>query len=79
MEGSSVYPNPVKKNRIQVNIGDDAQEAMVTLTNGEGKVLWERSVMTSETEVDVDNLKPGIYYVQIRKGNEKTTKRVVVE
>jgi hypothetical protein len=52
----------------------------VTITSPEGKVIWERTIKNSSAELTLDKtLKPGLYYVEIRKGDEKTVKRIVVK
>ncbi|WP_221409763.1 glycoside hydrolase family 30 beta sandwich domain-containing protein [Pseudochryseolinea flava] len=75
-----VYPNPVRDGKINVMINGQENMALVTITNSEGKMVTQRTVKDTETELELDkNLKPGIYYVQIKKGASKTIRRIVVE
>lgn len=74
-----VYPNPVTGHRLKIELADESQEATVTLTNADGRIiLQQRMKDSSELELDKD-LKPGLYYMIIRKNNEQTVERILVK
>jgi len=80
IQETGVYPNPVTLRKMQVNIKPNAEVAQVILSNVDGKIIWEKEVKDTTSELELDkNLKPGIYYVHIRQGSEKTVRRIVVE
>lgn len=76
-----VYPNPVRGSRkVNLSLNKTGEEAIVTITNQEGKMVMQRAVKDTETELELDkNLKPGIYYLQVKKDGGKTIKRIIVE
>jgi hypothetical protein len=77
---TAIYPNPVTMNKMNVTIKPNAEPAFITITNADGKIVLEHKVKDASSELELDkNLKPGIYYVQIRQGSAKTVKRIVVE
>lgn len=78
--GSNIYPNPVKGDRIFLNLDSEEQpNAKVRITGPDGKIVWEGSIKnTNQVEVS-KNLLPGLYYVHILNGSDKKIKRLVVE
>jgi glucosylceramidase len=76
-----VYPNPVKGNNISMRLNDvDQVNALVTITDSKGVVVWQKTLKDPSADLNVDKvLKSGLYYVQIKKGNDKTVKRLIVE
>jgi glucosylceramidase len=78
---TSVYPNPVKGDNIRLQIvkQTNSDNIKVNIIDSEGKIVWEQFVKTTD-EIKVDKvLKPGLYYVRIVSGSEKSLKRIVVE
>ncbi len=74
-----VYPNPVVGHKINVDISDNTERATITLTNADGRIVSERETTDVSSELDLDkNIKPGLYYMIIRRGEEQTVKRVVI-
>jgi endoglucanase len=78
---SDVYPNPSngQEIKLKLNGGDHQKKAMITIINAQGTVVSEKLIDGSEEELNVpDNLKSGLYFIQIKKGNEKVIKRFIV-
>ena len=74
-----IYPNPVVGHKINVDISDNAERATITLTNADGRIVSERETTDVSSELELDkNIKPGLYYMIIRRGEEQTVKRVVI-
>lgn len=64
--GIRVYPNPATE---WVEI--DAESKMrIELINVNGQVIRTRTVFSSKTRIQVDDLKPGIYILNIHKENQ---------
>jgi hypothetical protein len=78
---SDVYPNPLKGNKFNLALSDEEQtESDVMIVDSKGEVVWTKSIKDNATNLSIEkDLKPGLYYVQIKKGISKTVKRLVVE
>jgi glucosylceramidase len=75
-----VYPNPVISRKINIEMSDAAEEAIVTVTNADGRIVYESKAKQNVSELELDkDLKPGMYYVLIKRGKEQTVKRIVVK
>jgi glucosylceramidase len=78
-----IYPNPNDGHKINMNItgGNLKKATVITIVNSQGAVVLEKIVEESDiVEHTVQNdLKPGLYFIQIARGNEKVTKRIVVD
>jgi glucosylceramidase len=75
-----LYPNPVKGDKVNLRLGAIAEENVkVSFTDSDGRVVWEKTVKDVD-EITVDkSLRPGLYYVTIVRGRERTVKRLVVK
>jgi hypothetical protein len=71
------YPNPASdkiyvdrntENEIEVSISDLLGQEVASLTTSKEK----------KTEIDISDLKEGIYFLRIRSGTQSITKRMIV-
>lgn len=78
LNSTSVYPNPAsdkisiksKTNLLSVNIYTQTGALVKeTLINGE----------TNEVDINVSNLKSGVYMLEIRNGSDKSWKKILIE
>lgn len=69
-----LFPNPTQ-NKLQISLELDNPNVNYQLLNQLGAVISEGKIMFSETEIDVKDLKQGIYFFKIAG----TTKRFVKE
>jgi aryl-phospho-beta-D-glucosidase BglC (GH1 family) len=79
--GAELYPNPSNGEQVNLKLrgGDHQNKTTITILNPQGTVVLEKVISSSEEELTVpDNLKSGLYFIQIKKGNEKVIKRFVV-
>jgi glucosylceramidase len=78
---TDVYPNPLVNSKFRLTLGlENQEEATVTMTNSDGRIVLEKRVRDLDSELELEkSLNPGIYYVQIRKGDETVVKRVIVK
>jgi glucosylceramidase len=78
---AEIYPNPNDGQKLSLKLkgGFKNKAAVITIINAQGTIVSEKIVDGSEEGLDIDNnLKSGLYFIQIKKGNEKITKRLVV-
>lgn len=73
-----LYPNPAN-GLIQIDSKNGVQLHAVTLLNLLGEVVAQQLVTNNSTTVDVSQLTPGIYLVQVNTSEGLQTQRLVVE
>ncbi|MCB0568458.1 MAG: T9SS type A sorting domain-containing protein [Phaeodactylibacter sp.] len=77
----SVYPNPTQGN---LNVGLEpfiGQNAIMTVQNGLGQVVFQRDlgeVQAPTQEVNLDNLQSGMYYMTVRTDEGNFTEKFMV-
>jgi len=74
--GLSVFPNPVKNGVFYINSNNNA-ERTVTMFDAVGKQVL--NLTTSESAIEVNHLKAGVYMIQISEEGILATKKLVVE
>lgn len=79
----SVYPNPANnKCVVSLNLNTNAN-LQISVLNYLGQVVktvnYKAQFGTNDIEIDLANLKSGIYFVNVKNGNTTSTKKLVVE
>jgi hypothetical protein len=78
IENLGVYPNPAKANSGFINITSSLNESFkVVIFDVLGKKIVSQTI--SNNQMDISNLKTGIYLVKITQDNKQTTKRIVIQ
>jgi len=75
----SIYPNPA---RDQVNItlkGFRTLQGFGTLLTTDGKTIKTFTISESETQLNVQDLKPGVYILRIENAENVVVKRLVIQ
>jgi len=75
----SVYPNPAKD---EVNItmkGFRTLEGFGTLVTTDGKTVKTFTISQTETQLNVQDLKPGVYILRIENAENVVIKRLVIQ
>ena len=70
----SIYPNPASTVLNIVN----AEKSSIQVMNMLGQVMYEKSNIAIEEQVNVSSLSQGAYFVRITNGNAVTTSKFVV-
>ncbi|SFQ33543.1 T9SS type A sorting domain-containing protein [Hymenobacter arizonensis] len=83
-EELSVYPNPAHiRATVQVPVVPGATRATVTLTDGQGTVVFEQPVSLmaagGKAEVPLLGRKPGLYRVVVQAGDQRMVRTLTVE
>jgi hypothetical protein len=71
----SIYPNPVS-NKINIQSGTDLQNATIKIVNALGEEVLV-PFLNNYSELDVSNLKNGIYFLNICSNNQYYTKKFI--
>lgn len=72
----ALYPNPSKGNvTLQSSTNEDAE---ISVYNMLGKQVY-KIVQSLNSDIDLNNLKTGIYLVRIEAEGKQTTKRLIIE
>ncbi len=71
----SVYPNPA---RDKFNVESNQMINEIRLIDVSGQEVINRTVDGFQTEINVNNLKPGVYFMQIHTSMGITTERVQI-
>ena len=73
----NIYPNPAKDFvKLSVN---SCQLSAVRVYNTLGMLVEEIEINSNETEINVSNYNPGIYFISIQTEKGSVTKKIVVE
>ena len=73
----SVYPNPAR-DFVKVST-DNSQQSTVKVYNTLGMLVEEIEINSNETEINVSDYNPGIYFFNIQTENGNVTRKIVVE
>ncbi len=71
-----IYPNPVTENYFYVSTSENLS---VRIFDVLGKVVAKKELTPSRNEVNVSNLTKGIYLVNLKSGNNSTTRKLIIQ
>ena len=77
----NLYPNP-SNGIITINMPPAKEGAVITVFNVLGKQVYSQNIKTASFEninLNLQHLGKGIYSINIAKGNEMSTQKVVIE
>jgi len=60
----NVYPNPASDN-VVVSYSASCPECLIRIFNVEARQVYEAKGIDKQTEIDISNLKSGVYYLSI--------------
>lgn len=69
------YPNPFE-NKITIE-GLKKNGGLISVLNVEGKILIEKEILNTVENVNLEELKSGIYFVKIDNGHQQSLKKIV--
>ncbi|MCK9399659.1 MAG: T9SS type A sorting domain-containing protein [Bacteroidales bacterium] len=75
----SVFPNPTRE-VLNIEIGGISGEfeADIYIHDINGQKLISKYITTAKTSIEIKDLRPGVYILQIKQGNTVITRRMVV-
>jgi hypothetical protein len=71
----SIYPNPANKVLIIKNLNKESQINIFDIT---GRIIYAENILTSDTELNIDNWKDGIYTVQVITEGKIANQKLVI-
>ncbi len=69
VDGLTVYPNPATED-ITVSLANNTQNAVISLYDLQGKLVSAKAVASVNTQLAVDQLEPGLYFLRVTQNNE---------
>ena len=74
----SVYPNPASDRIIISRRNTSMGEMKASFSNINGAVIFTTSSLKALTEIPLDNIAEGIYFITVNIGNQKSVKKIMV-
>lgn len=75
-EAVELYPNPVS-NKLIVVSNDVAQNQTAQIIAVDGRILDSRLITEAKTEIDIDRLPRGVYFLSLQDNKKRTVRRFV--
>ncbi|SHI95405.1 Por secretion system C-terminal sorting domain-containing protein [Flavobacterium haoranii] len=75
LEGLSIYPNPTNSGKIFIS-SKSLAEKKIEIFDVLGKRVLE--TITSNKEVNVSILKPGVYIIKVKEGDASVTRKLII-
>jgi hypothetical protein len=77
-QGINLYPNPAN-DMFNINVGALASEkAKVTVTNAQGQIVYNGSLVNGKAQISVANLSEGMYMVSVQSGSKNLNTKMIV-
>ncbi len=77
-QGINLYPNPAN-DMFNINVGAMASEkANVVVTNAQGQIVYNGSLVNGKAQISVANLSEGMYMVSVQSGSKNLNTKMVV-
>ncbi len=75
--GFVVNPNPFST-KINIELSDFKNESYVLkIVDAMGKEIWQQEIVKQKTEIDLEKIKQGIYFVMLSGGNDIFTGKII--
>jgi hypothetical protein len=76
LDGFAMYPNPVRGGLLNIQSASNT-EKNISIYDMIGKQVFQRN--TSANQINISNLKVGIYFVKVQQDGKIATRKLVVE
>ena len=77
----SIFPNPAR-HAVTVQLGEVLPDAEVRIFDQLGKLVTQRTLPFGQRSVEIElgtyNVRPGVYFVTVRSGNQQSTRRLMI-
>lgn len=77
-----IYPNPAQTS-ISIRLNQNHASVNIKLSDSKGSIIYEGKAGENELfealKIDVTNLQPGVYYLQLNSADFQTVKKVIKE
>ncbi len=72
----NVYPNPFNSD-LNIGLISMAEATTATVSDITGKVIYSQELTSMQTNLDLNFLQSGIYFLEISSGNNKSVKKII--
>lgn len=76
LDDLDIYPNPAKST---LNIKSQHEIKNVKLMDATGRTVLEKNFNSTEVDLDVSNLQPSVYFINITTNNSIHSTKIIVE
>lgn len=75
----TVYPNPATdKLNIELDVLDE-NKIHVSIENILGQVVYSNTIETKKSEIDISNIKDGVYFVKVKSQKGTRVEKIIIE
>ena len=71
------FPNPVSK-KLNISM-PQCEDFIISITDVSGRVVFEESIFDKEFKLDLSNIAPGLYSLNIKNKNDSVSKKLIIE
>ena len=76
--GFSVYPNP-STGLLSIQVTNTVGPLRCTVLNSVGQLILEKGLSGTESEIDLQGMESGIYFIRVQSEGHSKTERVIIE
>lgn len=74
-----VYPNP-STGQFTIDINNNNQSYSIQILDITGQVIYTKGqIATSKTQIDLNSIAEGVYFVKVKTENGKTVKKILIQ
>lgn len=77
-EDFTIYPNPASGS-VSILLNATVTSSEIVIVDVLGKIVQTKTINSNQSDLDISNLKSGIYFITINNEGMKTTKKLVVK
>lgn len=77
-EDFTIYPNPASGS-VSILLNATVTFSEIVIVDVLGKIVQTKTIKNNQSDLDISNLKSGIYFITINNEGMKTTKKLVVK
>ena len=76
--GFEVWPNPVSKGCFTLTL-EKAMPTEMTIYNVNGQVVKSQSIDNQINTINIEALKSGVYFVEVKNTESKNVKKIIIQ
>lgn len=78
IEGLQLYPNPTVNNKVYI-VTETSSSKEIEIFDILGKKVYTTTVNNTNAELNLNNLKPGVYLVKVKEKDAVATRKLVLK
>ena len=78
-EGINIYPNPSLNGKFIIELEKDYLDTSFKIRNIYGVVVHQGTLLQKETEILLEDVSSGIYFVDLISSNSRITKKIILQ